>query len=108
MGMKKSLTHSITYSVITSQPALTYSSVLSSIRCWGITSGEQEGSTFVEWTGDFSSDADAGEFSIIFSTFRYGDNKFNSNILVGVIADAKFKRREALDDLAKAAKAAKK
>ncbi|KAF2485594.1 hypothetical protein BDY17DRAFT_107490 [Neohortaea acidophila] len=72
--------HYITYSIITAQPELTYSSVLSTIRCYAVTSGEAEGSTFVEWTGNFSSDADAG-----------------------VIQDAKFKRREALADLAKAA-----
>ncbi|KAK1019264.1 hypothetical protein LTR54_001079 [Friedmanniomyces endolithicus] len=71
------------HSVITAQPELTYSSVLSTIRCFAVTSGEAEGSTFVEWSGNFSSDADAG-----------------------VIQDAKFKRREALADLAKAAKKA--
>ncbi|GAM91614.1 hypothetical protein ANO11243_096660 [Dothideomycetidae sp. 11243] len=75
------INHYITYSVITSTPALSYSSVVSTIRCYAITSGEFEGSTFVEWTGNFSSDADAG-----------------------VIEDGKYKRREALADLAKAAK----
>ncbi|OQO05908.1 hypothetical protein B0A48_10004 [Cryoendolithus antarcticus] len=74
------INHYITYSIISSQPALTFSSVLSTIRCWAVTSGEAEGSTYVEWTGNFSSDADAG-----------------------VIQDAKYKRREALADLAKAA-----
>ncbi|KAL1587862.1 hypothetical protein WHR41_03698 [Cladosporium halotolerans] len=75
-----SINHYITYSVITSQPALTYTSVVSTVRCYAVTSGDLEGSTFVEYTGNFSSDADAG-----------------------VIQDAKFKRREALADLAKAA-----
>ncbi|KAI1763924.1 hypothetical protein GGR53DRAFT_496050 [Hypoxylon sp. FL1150] len=74
------INHYITYSIITAKPELSYSSVLSTIRCFAITSGELEGSTFVEWTGNFSSDADAG-----------------------VIQDAKFKRRDALADLAKAA-----
>ncbi|KAI0836302.1 hypothetical protein F5Y06DRAFT_106768 [Hypoxylon sp. FL0890] len=74
------INHYITYSVITAKPELSYSSVLSTIRCYAVTSGELEGSTFVEWTGNFSSDADAG-----------------------VIQDAKFKRRDALADLAKAA-----
>ncbi|KAK1704331.1 uncharacterized protein CLUP02_04434 [Colletotrichum lupini] len=74
------INHYITYSVITSQPELSYTSVVSTIRCYPVTSGENENSTFVEWTGNFSSDADAG-----------------------VIQDAKFKRREALADLAKAA-----
>ncbi|KAI0377777.1 hypothetical protein F5Y04DRAFT_263668 [Hypomontagnella monticulosa] len=74
------INHYITYSIITAKPELSYSSVLSTIRCYAVTSGELEGSTFVEWTGNFSSDADAG-----------------------VIQDAKFKRRDALADLAKAA-----
>ncbi|RYP15141.1 hypothetical protein DL765_005880 [Monosporascus sp. GIB2] len=72
------INHYITYGVITSKPELTYSSVLSTIRLYSVTSGELEGSTFIEWTGNFSSDADAG-----------------------VIQDAKFKRRDALADLAK-------
>ncbi|KAK4504875.1 hypothetical protein PRZ48_002838 [Zasmidium cellare] len=74
------INHYITYSVISSQPELSYSSVVSTVRLYPVTSGEAEGSTFVEWTGNFSSDADAG-----------------------VIQDAKFKRREALADLAKVA-----
>ncbi|KAI1777338.1 hypothetical protein F4818DRAFT_409988 [Hypoxylon cercidicola] len=74
------INHYITYSIITAKPELSYSSVLSTIRCYAVTSGELEGSTFVEWTGNFSSDADAG-----------------------VIQDAKFKRRDALADLTKVA-----
>ncbi|KAK8043830.1 hypothetical protein PG994_012668 [Apiospora phragmitis] len=74
------INHYITYGVITSKPELSYTSVVSTIRCYAVTSGELENSTFVEWTGNFSSDADAG-----------------------VIQDAKFKRRDALADLAKAA-----
>ncbi|KAF2247030.1 Bet v1-like protein [Trematosphaeria pertusa] len=73
--------HYITYSVISSQPALSYTSVVSTIRAYPVTSGRHEGDTFVTWSGNFSSDADAG-----------------------VIEDAKFKRREALADLAAAAK----
>ncbi|KAH9436409.1 hypothetical protein MCOR02_000081 [Pyricularia oryzae] len=73
------INHYITYSVITASPELTYTSVLSTIRLYPITSGKHEGSTFVTWSGNFSSDADAG-----------------------VIEDAKFKRREALADLAAA------
>ncbi|KAI7142455.1 hypothetical protein KC352_g29282, partial [Hortaea werneckii] len=74
------INHYITYSVITSQPELSYTSVVSTVRCYAVSSGALEGSTFVEWTGNFSSDADAS-----------------------VIQDAKFKRREALADLAKVA-----
>ncbi|MCJ1372717.1 hypothetical protein MMC20_003942 [Loxospora ochrophaea] len=71
--------HYITYSTISSTPPLSYTSVVSTIRCWAVTSGTNEGSTFVQWTGNFSSDADAG-----------------------VIEDARFKRKEALADLAAA------
>lgn len=60
--MGQTINHYITYSVITSKPELSYTSVLSTIRCFSVTSGELEGSTFVEWTGNFSSDADAGGF----------------------------------------------
>ncbi|KAL8897903.1 MAG: hypothetical protein Q9207_006967 [Kuettlingeria erythrocarpa] len=72
--------HYITYSVIASTPALTYSSVISTVRCFAVTSGANEGSTFVQWSAHFSSDADAG-----------------------VIEDARFKRKEALADLASVA-----
>ncbi|ORY76283.1 hypothetical protein BCR35DRAFT_305948 [Leucosporidium creatinivorum] len=75
-----SINHSITYSVVSAEPALTYSSVVSKIELSPITSGPLEGSTYVSWSGNFSSDADAG-----------------------VIEDARFKRKEALADLAKAA-----
>ncbi|KAJ4318015.1 hypothetical protein N0V84_007069 [Fusarium piperis] len=71
--------HYITYSIISSQPALTYTSAVSTVRLYAVTSGEHAGQTFVTWTGNFSSDADAD-----------------------AIEDAKFKRREALTDLAKA------
>jgi hypothetical protein len=57
-----SLNHYITYSVITANPALSYTSAVSTIRCYAVTSGENENSTFVQWTGNFSSDADAGTF----------------------------------------------
>ncbi|BGP20231.1 hypothetical protein JCM10213_005915 [Rhodosporidiobolus nylandii] len=77
-----SLRHSISYSVISATPALSYSSVIATITLFAITAGEQAGSTFVQWTGQFSSDADAS-----------------------VVQDAKYKRVEALADLAKAVKA---
>jgi len=96
-----SINHYITYSVITAQPELTYSSVVSTIRCYAVTSGEAEGSTFVEWTGNFSSDADAG----MYTHFWWMGGGCSLTILfAGVIQDAKFKRREALADLAKVAK----
>ncbi|GAA5906390.1 hypothetical protein JCM6882_002717 [Rhodosporidiobolus microsporus] len=77
-----SLRHSISYSVIASEPALTYSSVISTITLFAVTTGDEAGSTFVQWTGQFSSDATAD-----------------------TLEDAKYKRREALADLAKAVKA---
>lgn len=74
------LDHFITFSVINADPELTYSGVVTTIRLWAVTSGELENSTFVRWTSKFSSDAD-----------------------LGVIEDAKYKRRDALKDLAAAA-----
>ena len=62
------INHYITYSVITSQPALSFTSVTSTIRCWPVTSGTAAGGTFVECTGNFSSDADAGETSTPFGS----------------------------------------
>ncbi|KAJ0115008.1 polyketide cyclase dehydrase [Diaporthe amygdali] len=75
-----SINHSITYSIITSSPELTYSSVLSTIRLHAVTAGDHAGSTYVEWSAHFSSDATAE-----------------------VISDAKYKRIEALRDLEQAA-----
>lgn len=62
-GGIQAIDHFITYSVISSSPALTYSSVISTIRCYAVTTGEKEGSTFVQWSAHFSSDADAGSSS---------------------------------------------
>jgi hypothetical protein len=56
----QNLDHYITYSVISAQPPLSYSSVVSTVRCYPITSGQHAGHTFVVWTGNFSSDAAAG------------------------------------------------
>ena len=74
----QSINHYITYSIISSAPALSYTSQLSTVRCFPVTSGEHKGATFVQWSANFSSDATAE-----------------------VIQDAKFKRQEALADLAK-------
>lgn len=59
----QTIDHYITYSVISAQPELTYSSVYSTVRCFAITSGKHEGHTYVQWSGSFSSDADAGMIS---------------------------------------------
>ncbi len=59
-GYMQTINHYIMHSIITSQPELTYSSVVGTIRLYAVSSGELEGSTFIEWTGHFSSDADAG------------------------------------------------
>jgi hypothetical protein len=56
----QTIDHYITYSVISAKPQLSYSSVVSTVRLFPITSGHHEGQTFVQWTGNFSSDADAG------------------------------------------------
>ncbi|KAI4240213.1 MAG: hypothetical protein L6R40_005242 [Gallowayella cf. fulva] len=77
--------HYITYSIISASPALTYTSVVSTIRCYAVTSGTAEGQTFVTWSANFSSDADAD---------------VSANPATGVIEDARFKRKEALADLA--------
>lgn len=58
----QTIDHFITYSVIASTPALSYTSVVSTVRCYAVTSGKHEASTFVQWTGNFSSDADAGPY----------------------------------------------
>lgn len=57
----QTINHYITYGVITAKPELAYTSVLSTIRLFAVTSGDLEGSTFIEWTGNFSSDADASK-----------------------------------------------
>jgi hypothetical protein len=56
-----SLEYFITFSIISSEPALSYTSSLSTIRLFPVTSGAEQGSTFVQWTGSFSGDADAGQ-----------------------------------------------
>ncbi|MCJ1309629.1 hypothetical protein MMC25_003289 [Agyrium rufum] len=38
--------HYITYSIISAEPAMTYSSVISTVRCFPVTSGKDEGATF--------------------------------------------------------------
>ncbi|KAG9128073.1 hypothetical protein FRC07_005213 [Ceratobasidium sp. 392] len=79
-----SIDHFITYSVIESDPPAKYSSLLSQIRLFPITSGEHRGSTFVQWSAQFSGDAG-----------------------VDVIEDARYKRKDGLADLAKALAAGK-
>ena len=101
MVCTQSIDHFITYSVIASEPALSYTSVVSTIRCFAVTSGEKEGSTFVQWTGHFSTDADAGESSS--RSILLGRLMGRTKSGLGVIEDARFKRKEALADLAAAA-----
>jgi len=66
MGDEQAIDHLITYSVISSTPPLSYTSVMSTIRCYAVTSGKHEAQTFVQWTGNFSSDADAGKCVFFF------------------------------------------
>ena len=94
----QNLDHFITYSVINAEPDLSYSSVVSTIRCWPVTSGEFEDSTFIRWTSKFASDADLGKWC-------HGV-LVEAMVLIlspGVIEDAKYKRQDALKGLAEAA-----
>ena len=50
--------------VVTSEPALTFSSVYSTIRVYPITTGAHEDSTFIEWSATFSGDADAAAIQV--------------------------------------------
>lgn len=59
-----SIHHYITYSAVSAEPALTYSSVYSTIRVYPITSGPLEDATFVEWSATFSGDADASVIQV--------------------------------------------
>ncbi|CAG8977786.1 hypothetical protein HYALB_00010871 [Hymenoscyphus albidus] len=69
--------HSMSFNIIACEPwGLPYAGALSTLRLYPITSGAAEGSTYVEWRGQYSSDASAE-----------------------VIEDAKLKRREGLTDL---------
>lgn len=97
----KTINHMISYSVITSDPELTYSSVLDTIRLHPVTAGPHADSTFVEWSANFSSDANAGEWtrSSLPTCFCC---PYMILTLPGVISDAKYKRIEALLDLEKA------
>ncbi|KAL4965790.1 uncharacterized protein BDV14DRAFT_199564 [Aspergillus stella-maris] len=73
--------HLISFHILKCEPwGLPYTSVLSTIRLYSITSRDAAGGTFVEWSGHYSADASAE-----------------------VVQDGHIKRREALADLAKAA-----
>ncbi|KAL4928008.1 uncharacterized protein BDV17DRAFT_292028 [Aspergillus undulatus] len=73
--------HIISFHILKCEPwGLPYTSVLSTIRLFPITSRHAAGGTFVEWSGHYSADASAE-----------------------VVQDGHVKRREALADLAKVA-----
>jgi hypothetical protein len=76
---------------------MSYSSVVSTIRCLKVTSGT--GGTFVQWSADFSNDA--GEYPPFY--FLVGRKAADGwmGVDAGVVEDARFKRREALADLEK-------
>lgn len=65
----QSIYNYITYSTIDSNPAITYTSVISTIRCFEVTSGPSADSTYVQWSAHFSSDADAGRLLVSISLF---------------------------------------
>ncbi|EHK22079.1 uncharacterized protein TRIVIDRAFT_78735 [Trichoderma virens Gv29-8] len=72
--------HYMSFNILKCEPwGLPYTSVLSVIRLFPITSGSSAGQTFVQWSGHYSSDASAE-----------------------VVLDGHVKRREALANLAKA------
>ncbi|KAJ8606001.1 hypothetical protein CTAYLR_010126 [Chrysophaeum taylorii] len=50
------LVHFVTYQVVESRPAISYSSALFKIQLYEVTTADQ---VFVEWTTDFSNDASA-------------------------------------------------
>lgn len=58
MADKQSINHYITYSIISSQPNLSYTSVVSTIRCFAVTSGEHEGVSRKRAIGNWSASAD--------------------------------------------------
>lgn len=93
----QAINHYITYSIVTSTPAVSFTSCYSTVRLYEVTSGPHAGGTFVQWTANFSGDAGAGKA-------RYVSLKTTlANVVADVVEDAKFKRREAIADLAKAA-----
>jgi hypothetical protein len=75
----QTIEHYITYSIISSQPALTYTSAVSTVRLYAVTSGEHAGQTFITWTGNFSSDADAGR-TMIHMSIRNTDRKLQMQL----------------------------
>ena len=76
---------------------------MSKIQLYPVTSGSAEGSTFITWTGTFSSDA--GELVPSRRTAVSLADLEHFVTDAGVIADGRFKRAEALADLAKAVSA---
>lgn len=89
--------HSITYSVVSAEPALSYSSVVSKITLSPVTSGSAEGSTYIQWSGNYSSDAGKTSPNPLASNLA---DLLPSPLDAGVIEDARFKRKEALASLA--------
>jgi len=77
-----SISNSVTFEVIESQPESKVTSVIHTISLKKVSGGNNSGGAFVEWVSDFSSDATAD-----------------------VISDSSFKRREAFSDLEKASSA---
>ena len=67
------------------------------MRLFAITSGYAKGSTYVEWRGNYSSDASEGEHSNGYDYLFLA----SAETAAEDIEDAKLKRREGLEDLAK-------
>jgi hypothetical protein len=87
----------MSFNIIKCEPwGLPYAGALSTLRLYPITSGAAEGTTYVEWRGQYSSDATAGRWLLA---------EAKNSLLtlpLEVIEDAKLKRREGLEDLCKA------
>lgn len=61
----KTIKHYISFHILKCEPwGLPYTSVLSTIHLYPITSGSAAGSTFVEWSGHYSADASAGKLPL--------------------------------------------
>lgn len=57
VALPTAINHSITYSIVAAEPATSFSSILSKIELKPVTTGPSEGSTYVSWSAQFSSDA---------------------------------------------------
>ena len=102
----------MSFDFIEAQPPVAFMSAMHTIALRKVTATN---TTFVEWTAEFSSDADLGTCS----SYSQGGRSGHTDVIVrlcltcpcslslpraiAVIEDSRYKRREGLEDLAKAA-----